>query len=68
MKDKSYCMQNNTPLTGSSLLDILSNKVPEEVLSKPILMSIDEEGNGFGKLYQIDITNVGITLWPAEVL
>ena len=67
MNGKSYSSPKNLPLTGAALLDVLSTKVPKELLSKPILMSIDEEGNGFGKLYQIDISNNGIILWQADV-
>jgi hypothetical protein len=38
-----------------------------EFLDKPVTMSSDEEGNDMLKLYGIEITKQGVTLWPAHL-
>jgi hypothetical protein len=72
---KSYAIKGNKPVTFADLLGIadkirtdLSPKAYAKLLKQPVTISSDEEGNGFGKLWQVDVDEKGgqILFWPAD--
>ena len=72
IKAQSLGRTDNKPLTLEDFLGILRPLVGDpktwtQIKDKPVRMSCDEEGNGFGKLYAVDISKTGqVTLWPAD--
>ena len=70
---KSYGRKDNKPMTLKDFLVVLGQLQQEnpkaygKIINKPIKMSCDEEGNGFGKLYSVEIGSE-ITLWPADAV
>jgi hypothetical protein len=72
-KGNTYTKNDNTAFTVGELYDILLGvkltkpNVWSKISKKPVKMSVDEEGNGYGKLFSVDISiSNGILLWPAD--
>lgn len=67
---------DNKPMTVRNLRIILDGELrrikakdPTAVtkyLDSPIIMSSDEEGNDMLKLYGVEASEEGVTLWPAH--
>lgn len=65
VKERAFAHPKNKALTLAHLRDILeqTKDLPSDF---PIFVSSDEEGNRYGKLWQVDVTKKGLLLWPAD--
>jgi len=74
LKNTTTTGNKNTPITALALLKHLLRiyqdpTLGKEALEVPVIMSSDEEGNAYGKLWAIDVNNKGeVTLIPADAV
>ena len=65
MKEYSLSHPDNKALDLGAIRALVE-RTKDMPPSHPVFMSTDEEGNSFGKLWQIDVTKEGLVLWPAD--